>query len=373
MKSLLSSALRYASNIPGFSTDRKLVVIESDDWGSIRMPSLKALERLEKKGLNLRAGDSERYNLNDTLAAKEDLSALFDVLTNHKDSNGNLACFTALALSANPDFEKIGQHNFSAYFNQPITDTLEKYGHSEAFGMWKTGEEGGQFKPEFHGREHLNVVAWMRSLQRGDKETMLAFEEGLWALSSNKVSRVSFQAPYDVEFANDVAEQAEIIRDGLKMFESLHGRKARFFVPPNGKIHSTVENASADGGVNYLSTSKIHTEVLGEGKTKKHFRYIGKKNKTGQIFLTRNAFFEPNQGTNKDHVDSCLKEIEIAFKYKKPAVISSHRCNYIGSLNPANRDHGIKELDKLLNTILKKWPEVEFLSSSQLGDLVSSK
>ncbi|NTW32234.1 MAG: hypothetical protein HGB12_06370 [Bacteroidetes bacterium] len=27
------------SNIPGWRTDRKILVIESDDWGSIRMPS----------------------------------------------------------------------------------------------------------------------------------------------------------------------------------------------------------------------------------------------------------------------------------------------------------------------------------------------
>lgn len=369
----MNNIFRYVSNIPGKKIKNKIVVIESDDWGSIRMPSLNAFERLEKKGLNLQSGDGSRYNLNDTLANKDDLSALFEVLNQHRDSQGRAACVTALTLSANPDFDKIKQYNFSVYYNEPVTDTLKKYGHAEAFRMWKAGEDEGLFIPEFHGREHLNVVAWMRSLQRGDKETLLAFEEGLWAFDSKTVSGVSFQAPYDVEYSHDIKEQADIIRDGLRMFEHLHGRKAQFFVPPNGKIHSTVENASADGGVKYISSSKIHTEVLGEGKTKKHFRYLGKKNNAGQIFLTRNAFFEPNQNINKDHVDSCLKEIEIAFKYKKPAVISTHRCNYIGGLNPSNRDHGLKELDRLLRAMLVKWPDIEFFSSAQLGDLISQK
>ena len=39
-----------------------------------------------------------------------------------------------------------------------------------------------------------------------------------------------------------------------------------------------------------------------------------------------------------DCVDSCIKEIEIAFKWQKPAVISSHRVNYVGFINQDNAD-----------------------------------
>ena len=46
-KSLLSV---HASNIPGWCTNRKIVVIESDDWGSIRMSSLEAFKKLLKAG-----------------------------------------------------------------------------------------------------------------------------------------------------------------------------------------------------------------------------------------------------------------------------------------------------------------------------------
>jgi len=36
----LEKALRKnLVNIPGWRTNRKIVVIESDDWGSVRMPS----------------------------------------------------------------------------------------------------------------------------------------------------------------------------------------------------------------------------------------------------------------------------------------------------------------------------------------------
>ncbi|MCH8567416.1 MAG: hypothetical protein LAT67_04105 [Balneolales bacterium] len=370
MKKILSNIIRAISNMPGFSTKEKIVVIESDDWGSIRMPSLKSLERLEKRGLDLRAGDSERYNANDTLASRDDLESLFEVLHSYKDKDQNPTVFTVMSLPANPDFEKIEASGFEEYHNEAFTKTLQRYGQDDALELWMKGKEEKVFVPEYHGREHLNVIPWMRSLKRGDKETRLAFEEGLWAFSSKKVGGVSFQAPYDVEIPEDIPGQVEIIKDGLRLFEQVHGYKASFFVPPNGKINSAVEEATADDGITCISTSKIHQEVLGKGQTKRHLRYIGKKNKRGQLFLTRNAFFEPNQNTSKDHVDLCLSQVQLAFKYNKPAIISSHRCNYIGSLNPENRSHGLKELRRLLGEITTKWPDVRFITSTQLSELI---
>ena len=66
-----------------------------------------------------------------------------------------------------------------------------------------------------------------------------------------------------------------------------------------------------------------------------------------------------------------FKEIDIAFKWRKPATISSHRVNYIGWLNKQNRKHGLQKLDELLAQIIKYWPDVEFMTSEELGDLIS--
>jgi hypothetical protein len=72
-------------------------------------------------------------------------------------------------------------------------------------------------------------------------------------------------------------------------------------------------------------------------------------------------------------VNDCLKEIEIAFRWHKPATISSHRTNYIGWLNEENRSNGLQKLDKLLGQIIKRWPDVEFLTSAELGNLIAQK
>ena len=65
--------------------------------------------------------------------------------------------------------------------------------------------------------------------------------------------------------------------------------------------------------------------------------------------------------------------MEIAFRYNNPAIISGHRVNFSGHIEPSIREFGIGELNKLLNRIVKRWPEVEFMSSVQLGELINNK
>jgi hypothetical protein len=332
------------------------------------MPSKKAYENLSKANIDLGHGIEGRYNQYDTLATSEDLASLFDVLQKVKDKNNHSAKFTALSLVANPDFEKIKKTDFREYHYENIQQTLVKYNQADAFGLWKQGVDAGLFVPEFHGREHLNVQLWLRALQEKDKETFIAFNNRMTGFNRSGY-KMSYQAAFDLEFASDLKEQKNIIQDGLKLFGQLHGYKARFFVPPNGPINNEIEKLAADKGIEYMSSPKIQTEVLGDGKTRKHFRYLGKQNQHKQIYITRNAFFEPT-ASRIDQINSCLREIELAFKFKKPAVISTHRVNYIGVHNEANRRNSLKQLKELLQKIKNRWPEVEFMTSSELGQTI---
>lgn len=361
---------RHLSNLSGWLTNRKIVVFESDDWGSIRMPSIKAFEKLSNAGLDLTSGDAARYNLNDTLASKNDLANLFEILSSCSDKHGRNVVFTAISLVANPDFQKIKSANFQEYYYEPFTETLKRYNKEDAFALWTEGIQKRLFVPEFHGREHLNVQMWMRDLQNGNSHTLKAFELGLWSIKNK--SPISYQAAFDLGFSSDIDYQKSVIRDGLALFNQLHGYKAIFFVPPNGPFNSGLETSAFEAGIKFISTSKIHREPQGNGQFKKKFYWLGKKNKLGQRYITRNAFFEPSK-TGKDWVNSCLKDIALAFKYCKPATISTHRVNYIGSINPQNRDNGLKQLNLLLKEITKRWPDVEFMTSAELGNLIIRK
>jgi hypothetical protein len=361
--------LRNFSDIPGWRTKRHIVVLESDDWGSIRMPSNEVFDNLLKAGIDLLSDEGLRFNMYDSLATSEDLSSLFEVLFSVKDSNGRTAVLTPVSVLANPDFGKIQQSDFTEYFYEPFTETLKRYpGCGNSFRLWKEGIENRLFIPQFHGREHLNVKVWMRALKSSHVNARHAFNNGMWGISTgaDPEIKVEFQSAFDFVNPDDLNYHKEVIVSGLNLFEELFGYRATYFVPPNGHFSSKLGHDCAFNGIKYLSTSKIQIEPLGSGKYRKLLHIPGHCNKYGLIYLTRNCFFEPSNPV-KDWVDSCLKDISRAFRWQKPAIISSHRVNFIGALDKSNRDKGLIQLGRLLNDIMKVWPDVIFLTSSELG------
>lgn len=41
--------------------------------------------------------------------------------------------------------------------------------------------------------------------------------------------------------------------------------------------------------------------------------------------------------------------------------------------DPSNRSHGNYQLEKLIEQIVRKWSEVEFMTSTELGELLNKK
>ncbi|HLO60099.1 MAG TPA: hypothetical protein VK179_15225 [Bacteroidales bacterium] len=369
------SIIKNLSNISGWRTKRKLVIIESDDWGSIRMPSSVVFDKLVSGGIDLLSGDGFRFNKYDSLESSEDLNCLFDTLNNVRDISGRPAVFTPVSVVANPDFRKIKQADFREYFYEPFTETLKKYpGCENTFALWNQGISNRLFMPQFHGREHLNVKAWLRALQNKNNKILLAFENEMWGISTaqDPQIRLEIQAAFDHIDPTDVTYHKQVITTGLDLFEKTFGYRAKFFVPPNGPFSNDLIPTCYSAGIRYLSTPKIHSQPKDSGDSRKRLHWIGQKDRSGIIFITRNCFFEPSI-PGIDCVDACLYDISVAFKWHKPAVISSHRVNYTGSLDKRNRDNGLNKLQILLKEIVKRWPEVEFLTSDELGDLLSDK
>ena len=111
-------------------------MIESDDWGSIRMPSKKVFNSLQSQNLY---PENDAYLKYDALATDQDMLALFEVLNSVKDKNNAPAILTANAVMGNPDFNKIMASNFQEYFWEPsFTKTWEKYSNckeTEKYGV----------------------------------------------------------------------------------------------------------------------------------------------------------------------------------------------------------------------------------------------
>lgn len=360
-------------NLPGWHTRCKIVVIESDDWGSIRMPSKDAYNALLAKGIRV---DNCHYCSNDALESGDDLTALFEVLNGVKDINENPAIITANTVVTNPDFDKIKSDNYKEYYYKLISESYKDIqGCENSFELLKEGNETGLLSIQSHGREHLNINRWMHYLQNDYPETKYAFEHGVYGLSTTITTekRKSFLPAFDFETAEEEEQANEIAMDGMRIFKELFGFASESFIAPNYVWSKSLEKNIAEEGVRFIQGERLHTYRTPIGrKTTKRLRYFAKKNDFGQIDLVRNAFFEPTENPAKDWVGSCLTEISSAFFWKHPAVICAHRVNFMGGLNEKNRDDNLRLLKKLLNEIVKRWPDVEFMSSNQLGNLIQS-
>ncbi len=350
-------------NIPGWKTNRKILIIECDDWGGIRMPSKQAYKRLESLGL---AVGTSRFNKYDTLANTRDFEYLFSVLQSVKDHNGNSAVLTAISNVANPDFSKIMDADYSQYIYEPFTETLKKYYPEEdVFAKWQEGIREGIFIPELHGKEHICVPLWMEALQSGSRDVLKAFMHEFVSVQVNDTDINASEFRPEFYFNKEIQKTflKNSCKEGINLFENIFGYKPRVFVPANGVFHPDFDKIVVNNGIKYLYTS--HSMPYPNGNGGFHYRwfYPGQKGIDGLRYYTRNCAFEPTD-TSYSGIDFTMKQIGAAFRWGKAANISTHRANFVGAIDPQNRSKGLNELSVLLKAIVTKWPEVEFMSSA---------
>lgn len=360
-------------NMIGWRTKRHLVVIESDDWGTIRMPSREVYEEFLRRGIRV---DNDPYCKYDALATKEDLGNLFEILQSIKDKNGNHPIITANSVVANPDFDKIRVSNFLEYHYEPFIKTLEKSSvHDGVFELWKQGMSAGVFYPQLHGREHLGVKKWLKMLQMGHPSTKTAFELGTWGLTTMVDSSINryYMSAFDSCNDFDIESYESIIDDASALFIKIFGYRSRSFIATTYEWSPKIEPALIRNGVEYIQGA-ISQKIPVEGKLPKlvYKGFQGTRTQHGLIRLFRNCFFEPSTRPSYDYVADCLNRIAIAFRHGKAANICAHRVNFIGSIDKSNTDRTLPEFRRLLTEIVKKWPDVEFVTSEQLGDIIKN-
>lgn len=370
MLSIKQKLARNYVNFRGWKTKRHIVVIESDDWGSIRMPSKEDYNYLLSKGVEV---DKNYFDKNDSLESSEDLERLFEVLSSVKDRNGNHASITPMTIVANPNFDAINENGKTKYVYEKFTDTFKRFPNtSKTFEAIEEGISQGVFYPQFHGREHINVVKWMKAINSISTKEKLAFNAR--AVISGKMKNDNIVIPeyfsaFNYDDINELEEQKKILKDGLELFEEAFGYKSISFCPPCGIISTELNKTLYDNGVIGLQCGGQFVP-LGNGAINRINHFWGDTNECGQIYWRRNCTFEPSRDSNNDCVNACLNDINVAFRWGKPAVINSHRVNYIGSIFVENRDVTLRLLGVLLKEILNRWPDVEFFNSKQLAEVI---
>ena len=365
------SVLLNLKNIPGKNAREKIVVIEADDWGSIRMPSKAVFDNLTSKRFYL----NNRYDKYDTLADEEDLSELFLALTLVKDKTGRNAIMTPMVNVCNPDFEKIKTSGFEQFYFEPFTKTLERYGRSKAnFELWREGIAKKIFVPEYHGNSHVMAPMLLQHLKEGNKLALEAFEMGYIHpfIKDSKLNTYSFRPELFFSNPEHISNLVQNLRKGVTVFQDIFEYSPMAYAPTNSIFHPVFEKPLFDSGIRFLFSGLFAKVPDGKGGLKRKFYPVGKTGKSGLKYYMRNCAFEPTD-SNYQGVALTIRQMEAAFRWNKPAIISTHRVNFIGSLNKSNRKKGIEELRLLLKTIMEKWPDVVFMSSAEMLQQVFEK
>ena len=348
--------------------DKKYVIIESDDWGMQRMPDKRTFDALLKKGYPV---DNCPYSSNDSLESNTDLEMLFETLSLVKDSLGKHPVFTVNNVVANPDYNRIRASGYSDYFYESFEDTLNRYpDRDQVLRLYRDGIISGLFNVQFHGREHLNVRTWMTKLQNKDKSTHDAFHSRMFSLpvkglhTSNADANLDAFGSYN---SADIESYRNIIDEGISLFKTIHHKTPRSFIAPCYTWPSEIEEFLNQYNIRTIQGNPKQVVPFPNAKSfKSKTHFTGETNYLGQVYAVRNVYFEPFSDPNRDWISESLRQIRNAFNYSTPAIISTHRVNYIGSLNEKNRKRGNQLLGELLHTIVKQWHDIVFISSDQL-------
>lgn len=372
---MMSTLLRILKNkyieILGFHTKRKLVVIESDDWGSIRMPSKEVFEKLKNAG---DFPEQDAFLRNDCLENEADLKELFKILSSVVDSKGNPAVMTANFAMANPNFEKIDIKQ-KKYIYEPFYKTYDRYyPQNNILKLIKEGIDLKLFFPQLHCREHLNFNRWMNDLHEGKKETLLAYENQMIGINSNftKENPFGYMDSFNTNFLNG-DELEDIIQEAKELFYQTFGFESETFVASCFVWDKQLEKVLSSVGIKGIQTGVWQNIPNKRKPFRRRIHYTGEKNFLRQVYTVRNCAYEPAYLQNSGIcAESCFNEVERAFRAGKPAIINSHRFNYISSINAENASENLIGLKNVLERIIQTYKDVEFISTPELLEIIGN-
>jgi len=359
----------HLKNLHGWRTPRKLVAFAVDDYANVRVASVAARERLLAAGLDL-SGQMDRY---DALETRHDLEALFQVLNSVRDGKGQPAVFTPYALAANPDFAAIREDG-AQYHPEPVPRTFQRLAAEQpqayegAWALWQEGVARGLVRPQCHGREHLNVALFEHKLLQRAPDLLANLEHDSLAgiASDSAMPGVGFTHAFGLHDRAELARHREILADAFDRFEQVWGYRSRTFTPPAQQLHPDLHEEVAQHGVLSLDKPLRCSRPLGGGSRRREVNQSGRQRGQNHVTVVRNVVFEPGKDMGFEPVSRALEQVQAAFFWRRPAIISSHRVNFCGHLDEVNRKNGLEALSRLLQSIVQRWPEVEFVSVDRL-------
>lgn len=306
-----------------------VVVIESDDWGPGPPEQAVALERL------------------------------LAVLDRHRDCVGRLAVLTANLVMAVPDVEAIVASGYGRYARR----TLDCF--PEGVAALRAGRAAGTLCPQLHGLDHLHADGLLERARAGDEQVLA------W-LAAGGLDWEALPSPLQGHYVNGSVlptrpvspeAQAALVFGGVAAFTDLWGVPPTSAVAPCYLWDDATEEAWAAAGVRYIQTAGYRcTGRDGSGRYVQDPPWLapGDRATAGPRYLVRNVMYEPRDGRGEEGAWEALTQ---RLAEAQPAVLSTHRYNYMGEGAAA----ALAGLDGLLGRARARYPALRFLASPEWG------
>lgn len=313
---------------------RPVLIVESDDWGPGPATDAVVLERLRH------------------------------LLSGYRDAEGRPAVMTLGVVLGKPDGASILASGCQVYHRE----TLLEARYAPIVDAMRAGCEEGVFALQRHGLEHcwppslLNRARQDEALRQwfadpaARSETLPSALQSRWAETSTLPS-------------TPLAAQAvaAAVREEQALFSGIFAQAPTVAVPNTFVWDDAVERAWAETGVRCVVTCGRQFEGRAAGgglmPSTRTIRN-GERGVAGVCYVVRDAYFEPLRGHRAEDVWAAVVQ---RTALGRPTLLETHRESFI---EPASAEAALAELGRALGGVLKRCPDVCFITTEQLANIL---
>lgn len=338
---------------------KPLVVLQSDDWGRVGVRDREGYKLLRKKGLRLGENPYDLYSL-ETAA---DITALADLLSQHRDSTKRSACLVMNACVANLNFAQMRKDKFSRTSLLPLAKGLPgHWSRPGLFDAYRAGVKAGVFYPALHGLMHCCPLAIENALSEDGEHARL-----LKLLWDAETPYIYWRMPWvGYEFLNaqkpragflKFNRQMDIVQQSCDAFTALFSTRPLSACAPGFRSNTDTHRAWAENGI------RVAQHGSGSGL---RAPYV---DEFGLLHVYRNIDFEP--ALRHLSTEKYLELAAACFARGLPLIISIHSINFHSTLKDF-RAGTIAALDQLLSALQAKYPELLYVNDADLYEIVTA-
>ena len=310
-----------------------VLIIESDDWGAGPLQQADALRRI---------------------------SAL---LQRVRDRNGHPAVMTLGVVLEVPDGAGIAASGRAEYHALPLADAR----FDAVRTAMQDGIRAGVFAPQLHGQCHywptallaaaqkdVRVMDWLTAPDPAATEGLPSPLQSRWVDASSLPSQA---LPNDA-IAHAVAAEAVAYR-------AVFGRAPQVAVATTFVWNEAVETAWARAGIEVVITPGHRAtcrNAAGEPACVDATMLTGERSRAGQLYLTRDVYFEPALGHPPQRL---VDGLATRTRQGRACLAETHRFNFLQA-----QDASLATLEAGLNAARDACPSVRFLTPLELGHAI---